>query len=84
MWSAGGDVGYDAPTSYAYVQGEMCCEMLKHSTQHPIHVYFPDHLRLSSFMCSVVACFSDKLKRYIFILVYCSACFIYGMFVSLS
>jgi hypothetical protein len=48
MWSAGGDVGYDAPTSYAYVQGEMCCEMLKHSTQHPIHVYFPDHLRLSS------------------------------------
>ena len=46
---AGGDVGYDAPTSYAYVQGEQFCEMLKHSIPHPINVYFPDHLRRSSY-----------------------------------
>ena len=51
---AGGDVGYDAPTSYACVQGELFCEMLQHSIQHPINVYFPDHLRRSS--CFVFRC----------------------------
>jgi hypothetical protein len=36
------------------VAGRDVCEMLKHSSQHPISVYFPDHLRQSS--CFVFRC----------------------------
>jgi hypothetical protein len=44
LYYAGGDVGYDVPTSHVYVQGEIWYEMLdtmlKHSNPHPIKFIF--------------------------------------------
>jgi hypothetical protein len=55
------------------MQGEMSYEMLKHCMSSCVEVYlFFDHLRQSSVCVFPLLHASDILKRYDYILVYCS------------